>query len=175
MAHDEDEDSAGQETAKPRGPNYISRAGLQRLTDERDQLRKVERPRVVGEVAEAAAMGDRSENAEYIYGKRRLREIDRRLRFLEGRIDAAVVVDAAAQTRRDRVYFGATVTTEAADGSERTWTLVGEDEVDLALGWISHRSPMGAALMGKQVDDEVRVMTPGGVRTLAIVAIRWPD
>lgn len=174
MVPDDDDDS-GEESTTPRGPNYISRQGLQRLSDERDLLRKVERPRVVGEVAEAAAMGDRSENAEYIYGKRRLREIDRRLRFLDQRIDNAVVVDPAAQTRRDRVYFGATVEAEDAHGEHAAWTLVGEDEVDLAQGRISYRSPIGAALIGKQVDDEVRVRTPGGARLLTITAIRWPD
>lgn len=153
-------------------PNYISPQGLQRLRDERDQLVKVERPRVVNEVADAAAMGDRSENAEYIYGKRRLREIDRRLRFLTQRLDAAVVVDPLRPQRLDRVYFGATVVLEAEDGTTRTWTVVGEDETDAGAGLISHRSPLGAALLGKQLDDEVKVMTPSGLRLFTIAEIR---
>ena len=156
----------------PMPPNYISPLGLQRLRDECDQLVKVERPRVVNEVADAAAMGDRSENAEYIYGKRRLREIDRRVRFLTQRLDAAVVVDPQRPQRRDRVYFGATVVLEAEDGTTRTWTVVGEDETDAGAGLISHRSPLGAALLGKQLDDEVKVMTPAGPRLFTVAAIR---
>jgi transcription elongation factor GreB len=154
-------------------PNYITPAGLQRLRAEVDHLVKVERPRVVNEVADAAAMGDRSENAEYIYGKRKLREIDRRLRFLTQRVDAAVPVDPGSPQRRDRVYFGATVVLEDEAGATRTWTLVGEDEVDASAGLISHRSPVGAALLGKQVDDEVKVQTPAGPRLFTIAAIRY--
>jgi transcription elongation factor GreB len=154
-------------------PNYITPAGLQRLRAEVDHLVKVERPRVVNEVADAAAMGDRSENAEYIYGKRKLREIDRRLRFLTQRVDAAVPVDPGSPQRSDRVYFGATVVLEDEAGATRTWTLVGEDEVDASAGLISHRSPVGAALLGKQLDDEVKVQTPAGPRLFTIAAIRY--
>lgn len=156
-------------------PNYITPAGLLRLRAEIDHLVQVERPRVVNEVAEAAAMGDRSENAEYIYGKRRLREIDRRLRFLTQRVDAAVPVDPGAPQRKDRVYFGATVVLEDEAGGARTWTLVGEDEVDAGQGRISHRSPVGAALLGKQLDDEVKVHTPAGPRLFTIAEIRYDD
>ncbi len=154
------------------GTNYISPEGLRKLRTEYDELRKVERPRVVQEVADAAAQGDRSENAEYIYGKRRLREIDRRMRFLQQRIDAAIVVEHG--TRDDgRVYFGATVTVEDEHGQTRVWKLVGEDEVDAAQGAISHRSPIGAALLGKRVGDEVTVLTPGGERVLVVAAVAY--
>ena len=134
------------------GTNYISPEGLARLRAEYDALRKVERPRVVQEVADAAAQGDRSENAEYIYGKRRLREIDRRLRFLQQRIDAALVV-GQGEREVGRIYFGATVTIEDEQGQTRVWTLVGEDEVEAARGAISYRSPIGAALLGKRVGE----------------------
>jgi transcription elongation factor GreB len=135
---------------------------------------KVTRPQVVDEVAAAAAMGDRSENAEYIYGKKRLREIDRRLRFLNQRLDAAVVVDPQRAARKDKVYFGATVTVEDdANGSLATWQLIGEDEIDAGNGKISHKSPMGLALLGKMVGDEVTVRAPGGKRLLVVVAIAY--
>lgn len=153
--------------------NYITPDGFAKLRAELDHLLKVERPRVVEEVADAAAMGDRSENAEYIYGKRRLREIDRRIRFLNQRLDAAVVVDTAGPERSDRVFFGATVTLEDEAGATRTWHLVGEDEVDATAGRISYRSPIGAALLGRQVEDEVKVMTPTGPRLFTVVAIRY--
>ena len=153
-------------------PNYITPAGFKRLTDELHQLRSVERPRIVQEVSDAAAQGDRSENAEYIYGKRKLREIDRRLRFLGKRIDAAVVVDPR-QKRGDRVFFGATVVVEDEDGEEHTYQLVGQDEIDAPKGRISWRSPIGAALLKKAVDDDVRVATPSGTKRLTIVDVRY--
>lgn len=162
------------EKPTPQLPNYITPAGHERLRAEHSHLVKRERPRVVHEVAEAAAQGDRSENAEYIYGKKRLREIDRRVRFLEQRLDAARVVDPRSQTRRDRVFFGATVTVEDSDGARRTWTIVGEDETDAQAGHISHRSPIGQALLGKGLDDEIKVRTPGGERVYVIVAIDYP-
>jgi len=154
------------------GTNYISPEGLLKLRTEYDDLRKIERPRVVQEVADAAAQGDRSENAEYIYGKRRLREIDRRMRFLQQRIDAAVVVERGTH-ERDRIYFGATVTVEDEQGHKRVWKLVGEDEVDAGQGAISHRAPIGAALLGKRVGDEVTVWTPGGERVLLVVDVLY--
>lgn len=172
-----DHDATGDDdevVARPAGPNYMTPQCYAALCSERDQLRKVERPRVVQEVADAAAMGDRSENAEYIYGKRRLREIDRRVRFLDGRLAAAQVIDPAQTARRDRVLFGATVVVEGDSGETKRWTLVGEDEVDAAAGRISHRSPIGAALLGKGRDDEVRVATPAGVRNYAILEIYYP-
>lgn len=156
------------------GPNYMTPECFSRLFAEREQLRKVERPRVVHEVAEAAAMGDRSENAEYIYGKKRLREIDGRVRFLDGRLDKAQVVDPAKTARRDRVFFGATVVAEDEAGAQRRWTLVGEDEVQAAEGRISYHSPIGAALLGKAVQDELSVKTPAGIRSYCILEIQYP-
>jgi transcription elongation factor GreB len=159
------------ETPKTPLPNYITPEGHQRIWQEHSHLVKRERPRVVQEVAEAAAQGDRSENAEYIYGKKRLREIDRRVRFLEQRLDAAQIVDPTTQTRRDRAFFGATVTVEDENGAAKTWMIVGEDETDAQLGRISHRSPIGQALLGKGLDDEIKVRTPGGERVYWIVEI----
>ena len=153
-------------------PNYITPAGYKRLVDELTDLRTVQRPKVVQEVADAAAQGDRSENAEYIYGKRKLREIDRRMRFLGKRIDAAVVVDPAAK-RGAKVFFGAVVVLEDDDGAELEWQLVGEDEIDAARRRISWRSPIGAALLGKKEGDDVRVTTPSGPRSFTIVEVRY--
>jgi transcription elongation factor GreB len=153
-------------------PNYITPAGFKRLVDELLDLRTVQRPKVVQEVSDAAAQGDRSENAEYIYGKRKLREIDRRMRFLHKRIDAAVVVDPN-QKRGAKVFFGATVVLEDDDGAELEWQLVGEDEIDAAHRRISWRSPIGAALLGKQEGDDVRVQTPSGARKFSIVEVRY--
>jgi transcription elongation factor GreB len=123
-------------------------------------------------VADAAAEGDRSENAEYIYGKKRLREIDKKMRFLKKAIDAAVVVDPT-EDRGDKIFFGATVVLEDDDGEERTYQLVGEHETDASRGRISYRSPVGAALMRRSLDDEVRVKTPGGWRTYTVVDVRY--
>jgi transcription elongation factor GreB len=153
-------------------PNYITPAGYKRLCDELGRLRTVDRPKVVQEVSDAAAQGDRSENAEYIYGKKKLREIDRRMRFLGKRIDAAVVVDPA-QKRGERVFFGATVVLEDGDGEEQEVQLVGEDEIDAAAWKISWRSPIGAALLGKREGDSVRVQTPAGVKNFEVVGVRY--
>jgi transcription elongation factor GreB len=153
-------------------PNYITPAGFKRLADELIRLRTIDRPKVVQEVSDAAAQGDRSENAEYIYGKKKLREIDRRMRWLGKRIDAATVVDPKQQ-RGERVFFGATVVLEDDDGDEHTYQLVGEDEIDAPAGRISWKSPIGAALLRKQVDDEVKVRTPSGVRAFTIVEVRY--
>ena len=168
---DDDDDDAG-----PRqfGPNYVTPGGKARFEAEHTQLLRGERSRVVREVADAAAQGDRSENAEYIYGKKRLREIDRRLHFLEKRLQSMVVVDPAAQKLRDTVYFGATVTIEDHSGQRKTLTLVGQDEIDLDRGHISMHAPIGRALLAKQVDDEVRVQAPGGLRLYVIVEISYP-
>src|SRR5215470_9571137 len=146
-------------------PNYITPLGYRKLSQEAHKLRMVDRPRVVDEVAHAASLGDRSENAEYIYGKKKLREIDRRLEWLGKRLDAAVVVDPKDKRGDDRIFFGATVDLEDDDGEGKTVTLVGEDEIDVSAGRISWRSPVGAALLGKREGDEVRVRTPAGVRT----------
>ena len=139
----------------------ITPEGLKRLQEEIRRLWKVERPRVAREVSDAAAQGDRSENAEYIYGKRRLREIDARIRFLRKRFDALQVV-RPGETGRDRVYFGAWVTLEAPEGDHLRYRLVGPDETDVALGHISAESPLGRALIGRELGDEVTVVRPAG-------------
>ena len=140
--------------------NYITPRGYKRLRDEHHYLRVVERASVVEEVSAAAAMGDRSENAEYIYGKKRLREIDRRLRWLHKRLAAAELVDPAIP-RGDKVYFGATVTVAWPDGTERTFELVGEDEIEVDRGRISWRSPLGSLLMRKSEGDTVLFAVQG--------------
>ena len=153
--------------------NYITPAGYKRLVDELTHLATVERPKVVREVSDAAAEGDRSENAAYIYGKRRLREIDRRMGFLTRRLKIVHVVNQAEQ-RKDRVFFGATVDLEDEDtGDELTYQIVGVDEVDVPGGRISWQSPVGRALLGKKVDDSVSVVWHAGKRSLTIVDIRY--
>jgi len=152
-------------------PQYMTREGYERLVEDLGRLGR-ERPRVVQGVADAAAEGDRSENAEYIYGKKRLREIDRKMRFLKKIIDAAVLVDPS-EDRGDRVFFGATVVLEDDGGEEATYQLVGEHETDAERGRISYRSPVGRALMRKHLDDEVTVRTPGGPRHYTIVDVRY--
>ncbi len=156
---------------EPTKPNYITVRGYEVLRAELIALRNVERPQVVQEVADAAAMGDRSENAEYIYGKKRLREIDRRMRFLQKRMEAAVIVDPAKQSG-DRVFFGATVIIDE-DGVETELQIVGADEIHTEGGRISFSSPVGSALLGKELDDEVTVATPGGKRVLTIIDVRY--
>jgi transcription elongation factor GreB len=160
--------------AEKPGSQFITPAGATRLKQELDELWRVERPRVTQAVSEAAAQGDRSENAEYTYGKRRLREIDRRVRFLRKRLDGMTVVDKPPSDR-SRVFFGAWVTLEDADGRESVHRIVGPDEFDMAEGYISMDAPLARALMGKALDDEVTVQLPGGPRTLVIVAIRYGD
>jgi transcription elongation factor GreB len=153
-------------------PNYITPEGAQRLADELDRLRTVERPRTVREVSDAAAQGDRSENAEYIYGKKRLREIDRRLNYLAKRLDSAVLVDPKAQ-RGDKVFFGATVELLDESGARSTYVIVGEDETDSASGRISWRSPVGRALLGKRAGDVVVVRRPAGEVELEVLSVRY--
>ena len=152
-------------------PNYITPQGARKLSEEMARLRS-ERPRVVQEVADAAAQGDRSENAEYIYGKKKLREIDRRMRFLTFRLKDAVVVDPSQQ-RGEKVFFGATVDVEDEDGVRATYRIVGEDEGDSARGDISWKSPVGRALMGKVSGDVITVRRPVGEVELEIVAVRY--
>jgi len=151
---------------------YITPEGAKRLRDELDQLWRIERPRVTQEVADAAAQGDRSENAEYIYGKRRLREIDRRVRFLSKRLDGVIVV-SEPPSDRDRVFFGAWVTLEDDDGDETTYRIVGPDESDLERGFISMDAPVARALLGKRDGDDVTVQRPKGSITYTIVGIRY--
>jgi transcription elongation factor GreB len=156
------------------GSQFITPAGERRLRTELDQLWRIERPQVTQAVSEAAAQGDRSENAEYTYGKRRLREIDRRVRFLRKRLDGMVVVNQAP-TDRSRVYFGAWVELEDADGETRRHRIVGPDEFDLAPGYISMDSPLARALLGRRLDDEVRIKLPGGDQALVITSIDYED
>lgn len=172
---DGSDDDALEEDVEPRplvGKRYITREGYERIQTELDQLWRVERPRVTREVEAAAALGDRSENAEYIYGKRRLREIDRRLRYLAKRIDALTVVEAPPG-ERDKIFFGAYVTVEDDEGVRQDYRLVGADEIDLAKRWISPDSPVGQALLGKRVGDVVAVRRPKGEVELEIVAVRY--
>ncbi len=159
-------------TEEKKTPNYLTPEGFARLQAELKALSRVERPKVVQEVSEAAAQGDRSENAEYIYGKKRLREIDRRVHWLMKRLGSCEVVDPALQSG-DKVFFGATVTVEDESGAEQVWKIVGVDEIDAARGHISWRSPIGAALLGRSLDDEVRVKTPGSARTFVIVEVQY--
>lgn len=159
-------------TADKPGSQFITPAGAARLKEELDALWKTERPRVTQAVSEAAAQGDRSENAEYTYGKRRLREIDRRVRFLRKRLDGMTIVDKPP-TDRSRVYFGAWVTLEDEDGREQRHRIVGPDEFDMQAGYISMDAPLARALMRKGLDDEVRVELPGGARSFVIVAITY--
>lgn len=154
-------------------PNYLTPAGHRRLADELSRLVSQERPKVVREVAEAALQGDRSENAEYIYGKKRLREIDSRVRFLIKRLDAAVVVRPERRTCSDVVRFGATVEIESEEGARQRLCLVGSDESDPDRGRISFQSPVGRALLKRRVGDVVVVRRPSGDAELEIVAIRY--
>src|SRR5512137_2063972 len=149
--------------------NLISAEGLKKLEDEYHQLWRVERPKVVQGVADAAAEGDRSENAEYIYGKKRLREIDRKLKHLGSRLKLLKV--AAPPARPESVSFGCWVTYENEDGSARCYQLVGPDEIDVAAGRISIDSPVGQALLGKRIDDEVTIRRPNGDLTVYITSI----
>jgi transcription elongation factor GreB len=154
------------------GSQYITPEGARRLQDELDELWKRERPKVTQAVSEAAAQGDRSENAEYTYGKRRLREIDSRVRFLRKRLDGMVVVNEPPSDPR-RVFFGAWVTLESDDGTESIYRIVGPDEFDMVPTYISMDSPLGRALLRKSLDDEVTVELPGGPRKFVIVEIRY--
>ena len=151
---------------------YITAEGERALREELRFLWKEKRPEVTQAVREAAALGDRSENAEYIYGKKQLREIDRRVRFLTKRLDELTVVDRLPEDR-SKVYFGAWVTIENEDGSEHTYRLVGPDEFDLSRGYLSIDAPMARALLGKRVDDDVRVRTPDGWIETVITDIRY--
>ena len=154
--------------------NYITPAGYRRLHEELTHLWKVERPQMVATVAWAAGNGDRSENGDYIYGKKRLREIDRRLRFLSKSLDSAVVVDNSARTP-DRVFFGATVTYQDPDGETRVVSIVGTDELDSEGRRISWRSPLATALIKARVGDVVTVRTPRGPEQIEVTDISYGD
>jgi len=168
----EKDDELEQEPAT-RGQRYITRAGAERLHHELLRLLNEERPRVTAEVSAAAAQGDRSENAEYIYGKKRLREIDRRIHFLQRRLDTCTVVEPAAQTDASRIYFGATVTLEDEEGGRSTYQIVGPDETDTKGGRISIESPIGRALLGKRRGETVAVRRPRGEIELTILVIEY--
>lgn len=142
------------------------------LDQELKYLWKVERPQVTQAVSEAAAMGDRSENAEYIYGKKRLREIDRRVRFLSKRLDELKIVDPSPQ-QEGKVFFGAWVRLENDAGEEKVYRIVGADEFNPAKNWISINSPVARALIGKTLDDEIEVMTPSGVASYLVLEISY--
>jgi transcription elongation factor GreB len=159
---------------EPPGSKYATAEGARRLKEELDYLWRVHRPQVTRAVAEAAAQGDRSENAEYIYGKKQLREIDRRVRFLRKRLDGLVVVSRPPDDR-SRIYFGAWVTVEDDEGHESELRIVGPDEIDPARHYVSMDSPLARALLGKRRDDEVKVEVPGGRKSYVVVGIRYED
>ncbi|WP_412474140.1 transcription elongation factor GreB [Halobacteriovorax sp. YZS-1-1] len=154
--------------------NYITPKGLKKLEDEHEHLTKVERPEVTATVKWAASLGDRSENADYQYGKKRLREIDRRLRFLNTRINAANVVDPT-EIKAEKVQFGATVTLEDEQGRERKYSIVGVDEVDTTRGLVSWKSPIARAMLGKEEGDDVIVQAPEEDFEYTIVEIKYID
>lgn len=151
---------------------YITAQGMSNLRAELDTLWRKERPKVTEAVSEAAAMGDRSENAEYIYGKKRLREIDRRIRFLQKRLDELIVVDRPPADQQ-RVFFGAWVELEDSAGASYRYRIVGADEIDTTRGWISVDAPMARALLKKSIDDRVEVTGPKGVQSYTIVDIHY--
>jgi transcription elongation factor GreB len=151
---------------------YITPEGFRRIAQEHERIWSMERPRIVAEVEAAAALGDRSENAEYIYGKKKLRELDRRLRELSHKMDALTVVDPRPHPA-GRAFFGAWVTVEHEDGEERTYRLVGPDEFDVGRGLISVDAPLGRALLGKREGDTALVLRPVGSAALTVVAVSW--
>lgn len=175
-AQDYDDEVDVEPVALPAGmKNYITTRGYYQLRDELDHLMNVERPQVVDTVSWAASNGDRSENGDYIYGKRRLREIDRRLRFLTKRLEIAEVVEPAEQPNRDQVFFGATVTYANEQGEEQTVTIVGVDEAAPLQGRISWISPVARALLKAHEGDIVPIRTPAGKDELDILDVRYPD
>jgi len=170
----EDDDAPSGAPQLPAGlKNYITPAGYRRLRDEFDQLWKIERPALVQTITWAASNGDRSENGDYIYGKKRLREIDRRIRFLSKRLENSEVVDPAQRGECDQVFFGATVTVCGSDGCERTYSIVGVDEADAGRSLISWVSPLARALLKAREADVVRVQLPNGMEELEIVEISY--
>ena len=153
--------------------NYMTPSGYARLVAELDTLWKVERPKLVETIFWAASNGDRSENGDYIYGKKRLREIDRRVRFLTKRVENAEVVDPATREPTEQIFFGATVTVEDVQGEAATYAIVGIDEADAGRGYLAWTSPMAQALLKARVGDTVMVQTPGGRREVDIVDVRY--
>jgi len=157
---------------KPTNPNYITPEGFEKLRAEYVELLSVERPKTVTVVTWAASNGDRSENADYQYGKRRLREIDRRLFFLKTKMQDAEIIDPA-KIKSDKVVFGAKVVLENEDGQEVIYQIVGEDEIDIKQKRISWKSPIAKAVLGKKIDDEVKVSKPGGEAMMTIIDIMY--
>ncbi len=174
-APDDDDDDGIAAPALPAGSkNYITPAGYRRLREELMALLDVERPKMVETVSWAAKNGDRSENGDYLYGKKRLREIDRRIRFLTKRLDIAEVADPALHHGSDQVFFGASVTYANARGDERTITIKGIDEADNLAGEVSWIAPIARALLKARVGDEVKLVTPLGTETIEVVDVRYP-
>jgi transcription elongation factor GreB len=171
---DDGDDAPGLPPLPAGARNYITPAGYRRLREELMTLLDAERPKVVEAVSWAAKNGDRSENGDYIYGKKRLREIDRRIRFLTKRLDIAEVADPSAHHGRDQIFFGATVTYANAAGQERTVTIRGIDEADSLQGEVSWISPIARALLKAREGDEVALVTPAGVERIEVVAVRYP-
>ncbi|MFN3750331.1 MAG: transcription elongation factor GreB [Thiobacillus sp.] len=172
-APEADEDDVTAPALPVGAKNYMTPAGYARLNAEFNQLWTVERPKLVETIAWAASNGDRSENGDYIYGKKRLREVDRRIRFLAKRLEHAEVVDPAVREATDQVFFGATVTVADANGQEATYAIVGIDEADAGRGRIAWNSPMARALLKAREGDTVSVQTPEGRREVEIVEVRY--
>jgi len=173
---EDDEENLSPSLKLPPGTrNYISPAGHARLKDELEHLVKRERPHVVEVVAWAASNGDRSENGDYIYGKRRLREIDRRIRFLTKRIECAEIVDPLRQGNNDQIFFGARVTIADVSGVENTYTIVGVDETDVSKGHISWISPLARALIKSREGDSIRFQSPVGIREIEILEVLYGE
>lgn len=158
--------------SEPPGSKYATAEGARRLREELDHLWRVQRPQVTRAVAEAAAQGDRSENAEYLYGKKQLREIDRRVRFLRKRLEGMIVVSGPPDDR-SRVFFGAWVRIEDEEGHESELRIVGPDEIDPARRYVSMDAPLARALMGRRLDDEITVEVPGGRRAYLVTEVRY--
>jgi len=173
-ADDEGEDAPGPAALPAGTKNYITPAGYRRLREELMSLLDAERPKVVETVSWAAKNGDRSENGDYLYGKKRLREIDRRIRFLTRRLDIAEVADPALHHGNDQVFFGATVTYANARGEERTVTIKGIDEADSLAGEVSWISPIARAMLKAREGDEVSLVTPTGVERIELLSVRYP-
>ena len=171
---DEDEEEGGLPPLPAGSKNYITPQGFERLKSELLSLIDDERPKVVDIVHWAASNGDRSENGDYIYGKKRLREIDRRIRFLTKRMESASVTDPSVHFGSDQVFFGATVTYEDAQGQERTVTILGIDEADSLKGQVSWVSPIARALLKSRVGDVVKLQTPGGTQDIEVMQVSYP-
>lgn len=172
---EDDDEAGGLPPLPPGGKNYITRPGYDRLRAELFQLMDEERPKIVEIVHWAASNGDRSENGDYLYGKKRLREIDRRIRFLTRRLEIAEVVDPSLHHGNDQVFFGATVTYADEQGLETTVTIMGVDEADSASGQISWISPVARALIKSRVGDVVKLAVPGGLQELEVLSVRYPE